>query len=1008
MRRMNLSRVGATAFLLVLALFVVACGDLSETGDDPTDGDITDIDCDNNADCQEAGDNATCNITAGVCIVHGKCQGDPQCSAWYGDARPYCVNGLCDPFGSSDGDVADGDEPPDGDEDTCPIDFSGLYLGEYVCGDTEIHNTWVAQDYQTCALYIFHDGQTWSGTVGGSRISITQGISCTGTGQEFGDIVLSCTNGCEITLSPQGTVTPPDGEDPPAGVIRVAPSDEMGFGAVDPGSTVIRGATIENLGSGPMTFQSIFLTASTSDEFRVEGANDEWATPKQMPYGGRGDLRVSYSPRVEAARQGMLVILSDATNQPVTRIRIHSDVKASPKIEAEPGAVGFGSAPPGFCNTKYFLVKNTGTATANVTDIRITQNPNNLFDIQFNPENTPVFSVDAGYSVGVSMTCCPVDDCENPPCRHQGQLEIDWLDREDRTQTTSVDLLCEVSKLQPPCIDINRLEGTPGMWGLGDMPGPGIKFGYRQIGVPHSEEIRVTNCGDLPLELTGLMWNEGYTGPPLTPRAFAEQQGHFSNHTLNRREQKYLKINYYPVTEGAVNTAAWQFMTNAEQFRWLPGGVQPPDTPPEFQGLVVVGASGIAAKRGISVLPSKLDFGLITLGCCSRPDELTIYNVGDLALVIGNIAIGAGSDQRFELLNLPRSYPVSLGGAGNPQSLRFQVKFCPTREGAHTARVEITSNDDANSQLIVPLAGEGTTQTHQKDTFIQNTHPMVDVLWVIDYSGSMSEEQDKVKRETNKFVNKATQWNADMNLAVTSMDLDREDCSGNFIGEPPVLSNRGPNALSNSEIVSKFNARASMSGTRCQSGAELGLEAAHLALSEPLISGRNKGFLREDAKLSIIFLSDEEDQSIPDIPFYIDFFRSIKGMRNVNMIEIYAIVGDHPRGCDAGEDGTASAGTRYIQVADACNVHEGIHFHSICADNYERVFDTMSEHLFALRNQFFLSRLADPNTIVVSVNGASSTNWQYDDVSNSILFPESSPPAPGARIVVEYDTLCLH
>ena len=39
------------------------------------------------------------------------------------------------------------------------------------------------------------------------------------------------------------------------------------------------------------------------------------------------------------------------------------------------------------------------------------------------------------------------------------------------------------------------------------------------------------------------------------------------------------------------------------------------------------------------------------------------------------------------------------------------------------------------------------------------------------------------------------------------------------------------------------------------SGIEMGLESAYLALSEPLLSTDNSGFLREDANLSLIFVS---------------------------------------------------------------------------------------------------------------------------------------------------------
>ena len=59
----------------------------------------------------------------------------------------------------------------------------------------------------------------------------------------------------------------------------------------------------------------------------------------------------------------------------------------------------------------------------------------------------------------------------------------------------------------------------------------------------------------------------------------------------------------------------------------------------------------------------------------------------------------------------------------------------------------------------------------------------------------------------------------------------------------------------------------------------------------------NAGFLREDAKLYIICISDEQDQSRGNPDFYVDFFSSIKGYHNTEMLKVSAIVGDAPNGC---------------------------------------------------------------------------------------------------------------
>ena len=46
---------------------------------------------------------------------------------------------------------------------------------------------------------------------------------------------------------------------------------------------------------------------------------------------------------------------------------------------------------------------------------------------------------------------------------------------------------------------------------------------------------------------------------------------------------------------------------------------------------------------------------------------------------------------------------------------------------------------------------------------------------------------------------------------------------------------------------------------------------------QKVCGGYNMGFLRKDATLEIVFVSDEEDQSPADLSFYINFFKNIKG-----------------------------------------------------------------------------------------------------------------------------------
>ncbi|MCB9796382.1 MAG: lamin tail domain-containing protein, partial [Alphaproteobacteria bacterium] len=79
------------------------------------------------------------------------------------------------------------------------------------------------------------------------------------------------------------------------------------------------------------------------------------------------------------------------------------------------------------------------------------------------------------------------------------------------------------------------------------------------------------------------------------------------------------------------------------------------------------------------------------------------------------------------------------------------------------------------------------------------------------------------------------------------------------------------------------------------SGIEMGLEAARMALSEPLLSGLNAGFLRDEANLAFIIVSDEDDTSPYPVDSYLRFFTDLKGeeaYRNHQRFSISSVVGD--------------------------------------------------------------------------------------------------------------------
>ena len=96
---------------------------------------------------------------------------------------------------------------------------------------------------------------------------------------------------------------------------------------------------------------------------------------------------------------------------------------------------------------------------------------------------------------------------------------------------------------------------------------------------------------------------------------------------------------------------------------------------------------------------------------------------------------------------------------------------------------------------------------------------------------------------------------------------------------------------------------------------------------------------------------------------------------------------------------------RYREVAQ----QTGGKFQSICDSNWAQKLEDIGTIAFGLKVQFFLSRPAIPDTIVVTVAGQQcSDGWSYDPNTNSILFDENHPcmPQEGQSIEVYYEVIC--
>ncbi|HRK06971.1 MAG TPA: hypothetical protein PLZ57_04315 [Pseudobdellovibrionaceae bacterium] len=276
----------------------------------------------------------------------------------------------------------------------------------------------------------------------------------------------------------------------------------------------------------------------------------------------------------------------------------------------------------------------------------------------------------------------------------------------------------------------------------------------------------------------------------------------------------------------------------------------------------------------------------------------------------------------------------------------------------------------------------------------------VDVLWVVDTSSSMAKHQDRLASQVGLFIDGLNRTGLDYRIAVTSMDMSGSGLRGRFYaqaGTPKILTANTPNLVS----VLAGRLRLGESG----SPVERGREAMQAALSSPLASSDNAGFLRANALLNVIYLSDEEDQS-PSIDYatWLDSIKPPLPLGGRNWLAHFMGVMPSDPNCFTSEWGFSSVGYGYLNLVDA----SGGSKESICDGNLQRALTNVRARILEVITEFALDRKPNIASIKVYVDGQlvaqdATNGWTYRESTNSIRFHGSAIPGVGARIHVQFD-----
>lgn len=464
---------------------------------------------------------------------------------------------------------------------------------------------------------------------------------------------------------------------------------------------------------------------------------------------------------------------------------------------------------------------------------------------------------------------------------------------------------------------------------------------------PHEDYFTIVNTGNDVL----IGYIESRSEFITIEESFEIEPGDFEN----------IVVNFNPETENTYNTHLDIYSND-------------PDEP---QVVFRVLANGIAPV--LDIFSDRYLFDDVNLGCTDT-EKLYIGNSGSVDLIVDSI---------LQFSSLPEDITSEINLANNgglpwdlgPGEYRdIDINYQPSDFQDDESRIIVDSNDPLNPSKEVGHNGTSIQGDIIVDEYVQVENLAIDILFVVDDSGSMNPFQNSILQNIDIFLNVLMSSYIEYNIAFITTTHSQP------VGT--VINKSMPNPLT--EALDQLSSIGIFG-----SGHEKGLDKAHQSLNDPIHLGYGSGFLRENAALAIVFLSDEDDFSIHQTSFYESFFLSLKPYRE--MVSAHSIVGGPPSGCsNAGLN--ATFGSRYYDVA----INLGGNLYDICTPDWGNQMQNLAWNI-VYRGNFDLSE-DNPieSTIIVYNNGVIQTDWTYDQSSNSITFGSGSIPVDGDLISIEY------
>lgn len=391
----------------------------------------------------------------------------------------------------------------------------------------------------------------------------------------------------------------------------------------------------------------------------------------------------------------------------------------------------------------------------------------------------------------------------------------------------------------------------------------------------------------------------------------------------------------------------------------------------EQEPVLPVTLTGLGLIPQLALNPEFHNFGEITVGCAEEKD-LTLMNVGNALLTVDDL----GSDtEGLEIVDMPLP-PFSLEPG---ESVDIMVEFLPNEERAYRNDIVATS-DDPGGERKATLEGIGHVPAAHNDLFEIPENPPVDILFFIDQSPSMRDDQAALADNFEHFIWNMDDVTDDWRIIVIVRD--------NGCTNADVITSDMP------DYLAAFTDAVTAEDDGGDIYTEGGLIVARNALEMTDRGECNDGFLRRDALLHIIMVADEPDQSPSSWDVYLADIVDKKN--DPYLVKFSAVAGDYPWGCIS-DTNSAEPGTGYYEAVQATHGE----YLSLCSSWSRSAADLADASV--IRSMFPLTRRPDPASIQVWVNGeVVRGGWDFVVETNMVVFQAGKEPGEGDIVDIRY------